>query len=337
MELLQEAEIGAVEQTNVVNAVAHHNESVKTDIYVKARVLVGVKSCRTKYVGVRSSAGHDLDPADVLANAAALAAANEASHIDLKAGLNEGEEACSHSYGNVLTEHLGENALDHDLTCGIGEILVNDECFVLEEGSLVASVGGLVSVNATGVNEAIGGLVCLHISYAIAREVRTETKLVVSRARIVSLEPIGVHALTCGVVRREIQIVERVVFACDLGAREHLKAHRAKGVVEVVAHLCDGVKSADLGLKAGDGAVEVCGDLGCLELESLASALDLLAEKRLDVVDSLTHLGAERDVKLGDLLEKLGDASLLTEKRALYLLKLGFGLCRFDLGSTFFK
>ena len=73
------------------------------------------------------------------------------------------------------------------------------------------------------------------------------------------------------------------------------------------------------------------------EKYKIVAVADLLAEKRLDVVDSLTHLGAKCDVKLGDLLEKLGDASLLTEKRALYLLKLGFGLCRFDLGSTFFK
>ena len=75
MELLQEAEIGAVEQTNVVNAVAHHNESVKTDVNVEAGVLVGVEACRTEYVGMRSTAGHYLYPTNVLTYAAALAAA----------------------------------------------------------------------------------------------------------------------------------------------------------------------------------------------------------------------------------------------------------------------
>ena len=70
-----------MEQTYVVNAVAHHNKSVKTDVNVEACVLVGVKSCRTEYVGVGGTAGHDLYPANVLAYAAALAAANEASHI----------------------------------------------------------------------------------------------------------------------------------------------------------------------------------------------------------------------------------------------------------------
>ena len=95
-----------MEQTNVVNAVAHHNESVKTDVYVEARVFIGVKTCRAKNVRVRRTAGHDLYPTNVLTNAASLTAANETAHIDFKSGLNEGEEARSHSYGHVTAEDL---------------------------------------------------------------------------------------------------------------------------------------------------------------------------------------------------------------------------------------
>ena len=168
MELLQETEVGAVEETNVINAVAHHNESVETDVYVEAGVFVRIKSCRAKNVGMRCAAGHNFDPTYVLTNAAALSAANETTHIDLESGFNEGEEACSHTNGDVLSEYLGEDALDHDLTCGIGEILVNNKSLVLEERSLVTCVGSFVSVNSAGVNESVGRLVCLHIAYAVA-------------------------------------------------------------------------------------------------------------------------------------------------------------------------
>ena len=337
MELLQEAEVGAVEQTNVVNTVTHHNKSVKTDIYVKSGILIGVKSRSAENVGMRSAAGHYLDPAYVLTNAASLSAANKASHVYLKSGLNEREKSCSHTNGNVLTEHLGENALDHYLTCGISEVLIYDKCLVLEECALVTGIGGFISVNASGIYESVGGLMCLHIAYAISRKVRTQAELIVCRTGIVSLEPIGIHALASGMVGREVKIVECVIFACYLRTRKYLKAHRTECIVKIIAHLSYGVKSTYLGLKSGDSAVKVCGDLGSLKLECLASALYLLSKEALNVVDCLSHFGTERNVKLGDLLKKLGDASLLSEKRALYLLQLSLRLCRFDLRSTLFK
>ena len=137
-----------MEQTNVINAVTHHNESVKSDIFVEACVFVGVKSCRAEYVRVRCTAGHNLYPTYVLAYATALAAAYKTTHIYFKSGFNEREEACAHSYGNILSEHLRKNALYHNLTCGIGEILINDKRFILEESALVTCVCGLVSVHA---------------------------------------------------------------------------------------------------------------------------------------------------------------------------------------------
>ena len=158
-----------MEETYVINTVTHHNESVKTDIDVEARVLVGIQSCRAKNVRMRRAAGHDLDPSNVLTNAAALTAANETAHVDLEARLNEGEEARSHTNGNVLSEHLGENTLYHYLARSIGEILVNDKSFVLEECALVACVGGFVSVNSAGVNKTVGGLVSLHIAHTVTR------------------------------------------------------------------------------------------------------------------------------------------------------------------------
>ena len=201
----------------------------------------------------------------------------------------------------------------------------------------MAGIGGLVSIYSSGIYESVRGLVCLHIANAVTGQVGTQTKLFVCRTRIVSLQPIGIHTLTRGVIGREIQIIKSVIFTCDLGTREDLKAHGTECIVQVIAHLCDGMKTADLGLKAGNRTVKILGNGGRLELYRLASALDLLGEEIFDVVDSLSHFRAKRNVKLRDLLEKLGNASLLSEKRSLYLLKLSLGLCGFDLRRPLFN
>ena len=213
MELFQKSQICAVEETDVVNSVAHHNKTVKTDIYVEACVFIGVETCGAEYVGMRCTSGHDLYPAYVLTYAAALSAAYKTSHINFKSGLNKGEEACSHTYGHVSAEYLGEDALYHYLTCCEGKVLINYKRLILEKCSLVTGVRSLVTVNTSGIYKAVRRLVCLHITYRAARKVRTETELVLGLARIVSLFLIGMHALTGRVVGGEVKIVECEVFA----------------------------------------------------------------------------------------------------------------------------
>ena len=97
----------------------------------------------------------------MLADAAALAAAHQAAHVDLKAWLHEGEEARPHAHRYIPAEHLGEDALDHHLAGGEGEVLVHDQRLVLEEGALVAGIRRLVAVHLTGVHEPVGRLVGL--------------------------------------------------------------------------------------------------------------------------------------------------------------------------------
>ena len=203
MELTQEPEIGAVEQADVVHAVAHHHQPVQTDVDIETGVFIRVQPCRPQDIGVRRAAGHDLDPAHVLAHAAALAAADQTAHVDLEAGLHEGEEARPHPHRDIPAEHLGEDALDHHLAGGEGEVLVHDEGLILEEGTLVAGIGGLVAVHPAGVHEAIGGLVGLHIPHGAAGEVGTQAELIPALALVVTLQPVGVHALAGGVVGGE--------------------------------------------------------------------------------------------------------------------------------------
>ena len=110
----------------------------------------------------------------------------------------------------------------------------------------------------------------LHVAHAAAGEVRAQAELFVCGAAVVACNPIGVHALAGGVVRREIQLVERVKLARDVILLEDLKAHGAERVVQIVAHLGDGMQRAARRQDAGHGAVEVRGNLGSLQLQFLS-------------------------------------------------------------------
>ena len=88
-----------------------------------------------------------------LAGLAALAATNEAFHIDLIARLCDREEALSHAYIDFTSEYLFKNSFDHYTARANGDVLVNDKSLVLEECSFVPGICGLVSVNSARVYE----------------------------------------------------------------------------------------------------------------------------------------------------------------------------------------
>ena len=268
----------------------------------------------------------------MLAHAAALAAADQAAHIDLKAGLHEGEEAHAHTHRNVPAEHLGQNALDHHLTGGEGEVLVHDQRFILEEGTLVAGVGGLVAVHLAGVYEAIGWLVGLKIADGAAGQVRTQAQLVPALAAVVALQPIGVHAFPGGMVGREVQVIEAVQLAGDIILLKDLKAHGTECVVQIVAHLGDGVQPAAQRLDARHGDIEIGIHLRGLHLQLAAPLIQQLRQLSLDLIDGLAHLGTQGNVQLGQLLQQLGQRALLAQQQRLDLLQLRLGADGLDLG-----
>ena len=130
----------------------------------------------------------------------------------------------------------------------------------------MAGIGGFVAVHPAGVHEAIGGLVGLHIAHGAAGEVGAQAELIPALAFVMAREPIGVHTLPGGMVGGEVQIIEAIELAGDVVLLVDLKAHGAEGVIEVVAHLGDGVQTAGGGQVAGDGDVKIRVDLGGLEL-----------------------------------------------------------------------
>jgi len=103
-ELFEEAHIAGVEVADVGDAVEHHRDALDTHAEGKAGDLFGVVGV-VGWVyfsalcgdggedgGVNHAAAEELDPAGVLALAAAGAAAEDAADLDVGTGFGEGEE-----------------------------------------------------------------------------------------------------------------------------------------------------------------------------------------------------------------------------------------------------
>ena len=186
----------------------------------------------------------------------------------------------------------------------------------------MAGIGGLVAVHPAGVHEAIGGLVGLHIAHGAAGEVGAQAELVPALALVMARQPIGVHALPGGMVGGEVQIVETVELAGDVVLLVDFKAHGAEGIVEVIAHLGDGVQPSGGRQIAGDGDVEVRVNLGSLQLQVVSVLLDELGELGLGLVHSLAHLRTQGNIQLGHLLQQRRQAALLAQNGGLDILQL---------------
>ena len=91
MELLEELQVVLEHQTDVVDAVLQHGDTLDADAKGKAGVLIRVDVAVLQNLAVDDAAAQNFDPAGVLAQRAALAVALEAADIDLDAGLGERE------------------------------------------------------------------------------------------------------------------------------------------------------------------------------------------------------------------------------------------------------
>jgi hypothetical protein len=103
-ELLEEAHVAGVEVADVGDAVEHHGDALDShtegeagDLFRVVGVVCGVYFSALRCDcgedgGVHHATAEELDPAGVLALAAAGAAAEDAGDLDVGAGFGEGEE-----------------------------------------------------------------------------------------------------------------------------------------------------------------------------------------------------------------------------------------------------
>ena len=81
VELLEELQIVLEHQTNVVDAILQHGDTLDADAEGKAGVLIRIDVAVFQHLAVNNAAAQNLDPAGVLAQGAALAVALEAAYV----------------------------------------------------------------------------------------------------------------------------------------------------------------------------------------------------------------------------------------------------------------
>ena len=140
--------------------VAHLIFQVGDTLYAHTKGIAaidgGVDATLFEHVGVNHTASQNLYPAGVLAEAAALAATDEARDVHLGTGFCEGEVAGTQANLRVGAEHLAGEAEQHLLQVGERYILVDIEALHLMEEAVGASRDGLVAVNAARADDADG-------------------------------------------------------------------------------------------------------------------------------------------------------------------------------------
>ena len=94
----------------------------------------------------------------MLAESAALAAADMARDVHLGTWLGKGEIAWTKAYLRVGTKHLAGKRQQHLLQVGEGHILVYVKSLHLVEEAVGASGYSLVAVNPSRTDDADGGL-----------------------------------------------------------------------------------------------------------------------------------------------------------------------------------
>src|SRR5690242_13110687 len=103
-ELPCEAHVPVEEVGDVVDAVLEHRHAVDAPAEGEAGVLLAVVLHVAEDFRIDHAGAADLDPAGLLARAAALAAAEHAGEIDLRRRLGEREERRPQAHADLLAE-----------------------------------------------------------------------------------------------------------------------------------------------------------------------------------------------------------------------------------------
>src|ERR1041385_3722279 len=111
LKLVQETQIAALQQAYIVNGIAHHRQAREAKAECKSIPLFGIETGVADHVGMHQSARQQLHPSALLAHGAAIAAADQALDIELKAGFHKREVAGTQPHRNFATEDRAEQSL----------------------------------------------------------------------------------------------------------------------------------------------------------------------------------------------------------------------------------
>ena len=128
----------------------------------EAGILVGVDIAAGKHVGMYHAGAEYLDPALALTEAAALASAGEAGHIDLSRRLGEGEVVGTEADLGFLAEHLFREHGEGAFEVRHGDVLIDNQSLDLVEEGRMGGVDRVGAVYPSGGEDADRRALFLH-------------------------------------------------------------------------------------------------------------------------------------------------------------------------------
>ena len=282
----------------------------------------------------------------MLAEVAALAAANVAAHVHLAGRLGEGEEVRTVARLAVLAKHALDEVVERTLKIAKGNALVDDQTLDLVELRQVAGVGRVGTVDGARADHVDGRLLRLHgvdlharglgaqqyvgLAMGVSLGVRDAAGVVVDHVE-------GIAGRAARVIHGSVERSEIVIGGVDHGAGLDGVADTAEDVLGLLDNLLDQVLVTDLRTDARqcdvDGLVLECVlEGGGLHLGGalVEHALNQLAH----LVGALAHHGTILGGELAHHAHQAGDAALAAEQLNARGLELGgvVGACDELLG-----
>ena len=149
-------------RADVVDAGPHHDQALDAESEGEAAVDVRVVADRAQHIGMDHAGAAHLQPAGVLADAAARAAADRAVDGEIDARLDEGEEVAAEADAPLRSEELPRHLGQRSLEVGHRDVAIDRQPLELVEHPLVRGVLRLVAVDAAGNDHAHRRLGLLH-------------------------------------------------------------------------------------------------------------------------------------------------------------------------------
>src|SRR6266851_4222023 len=307
LKLFEEAEVGFVEQADVIDVVLEHRDPLDPEAPGIAVPLLGIDAAVAQDLWMDHAAAPDFEPSLVPAALAASARADAAGYVELKAGLGEGEVARADSHLALLAVERLDHVHQRALHVADGQRLVHGQAFDLAEVRQPGGFGRVAAVAAAGVDDVDRRLFdALHGSYLHWRCMRPEQK--------VRREVERIPVLARRMAGRDVERLDVVPLGLDLRAELDLVAQRFEHCLDLALHLREHVDVAAADRRAWKRDVDRLrfGDLGqprFLELVPLGRQRRL--DRALGLVGRLAESSALLRRQLADVRQQAADAPVL--------------------------
>ena len=284
-ELLEEANIVLIEETDVVDAVTLFGDAFDAHAKGESGVFFRIDASGSKHIRVNHACAEDFHPT-------ALRTRGIPPDVHFKTGFGEGEEGGTHPVFDLAVEHhFGEHHQGF-LQFSEGDVFVDVQGFDLMEQEIGFIVDGFIAVHASGHDGADGRFAREHVSDLRRRGVRAQQQIVLRIVVIFANEERVLH-IARGVLRREIERGEIVEVVFELGSVGHGETEAEEHLLDLFKCECDRVQRSEW-LRSG-GKREIVGGTQCGGFHTAQTGFRVvktLLSQVTKLIEELAGLGA---------------------------------------------